>query len=310
VGLVTALDSAAYNDVIRELTESRYAFRVVVCDARMQGVDGPSTVVRALRRVDRRGVDVIALVRGGGSLADLAAFDDERIARCIASLTTPVFTGIGHEVDTTVADHVAHTRHKTPTAVARALVEQVRDWRREAETTWSAVVVAARRALAEGSSTLSDHRRRTGRATGALLRVEARRLDSLAARASGPRLAVVTDRQILRLDSAARRLAAPRLATTLAHHAARLDRGAQRLHRASHSRLVAEGRGVEALAARTRVVDPVHTLLRGYSITRDASGRALRSIRDLAPGDLVTTAFADGTARGRVEETKPSEEET
>ena len=125
IGLVTSAGSAAHADFVHELTASGYAFEVVLADARVQGVDAPSSVVAAIARVASMGVDVIAVVRGGGATTDLAAFDHEDIARAIALAPVPVFTGIGHEIDRNVAGEVAHTDFKTPTATAAALVARI-----------------------------------------------------------------------------------------------------------------------------------------------------------------------------------------
>ena len=136
IGLVTSLDSAAHHDFMAQLAASRMGFRVVCCDARMQGVNSARSVTDALQTLARHGVDVIALVRGGGSKTDLAAFDSERIARCIAGLLTPVMTGIGHEIDRSVADEVAHYAFKTPTAVAVGLIDKVKQFVGDMQERW------------------------------------------------------------------------------------------------------------------------------------------------------------------------------
>ena len=107
---------------------------------RVQGNDAAAAVAAAVRTLSRRPVDVIVVVRGGGSRTDLAAFDDEAIALAIARAPVPVLTGLGHEVDRSVADHVAHTAYKTPTACAAALVDRVRQF--------DAAVAAAGRGVA------------------------------------------------------------------------------------------------------------------------------------------------------------------
>jgi exodeoxyribonuclease VII large subunit len=128
LGLVTSRGSAAWHDVLHELEGSGIAFHISHVDVRVQGVDAAAAVARAIRALSARAVDVIVVVRGGGSRTDLATFDDERIALAIAEARVPVFTGLGHEVDRSVADDVAHTAHKTPTACAAALVDRVRQY--------------------------------------------------------------------------------------------------------------------------------------------------------------------------------------
>lgn len=126
VGLVTSLGSAAHADVERTLRASGFAFQVLECDARVQGIDAERSLVAALAAVEGAGVEVVCLVRGGGARTDLAAFDSELVARAVAGLTVPVLTGIGHETDTSVADEVSWQRMATPTACAAELVRAVR----------------------------------------------------------------------------------------------------------------------------------------------------------------------------------------
>src|SRR5690606_11592492 len=116
-----------------ELQASRYVFDVVLADARVQGADAPRTLVAAIDKLGRASVDVIAIVRGGGSRTDLVAFDHPDVARAIAGAAVPVFTGVGHEIDRSVADEVAHSAFKTPTAVAGALIAAVADAEAELE---------------------------------------------------------------------------------------------------------------------------------------------------------------------------------
>ena len=118
IGLVASRGSAAWHDVRHELEGSGIGFRLAHVDVRVQGEEAAAAVASAVRTLSRRPLDVIVIVRGGGSRTDLAAFDDERVALAIARAPVPVLTGLGHEVDRSVADHVAHTAYKTPTACA------------------------------------------------------------------------------------------------------------------------------------------------------------------------------------------------
>ena len=127
VGLVTALNSAACADVCRVLHRSGYAFELVAADTPVQGRAAAAAIARAVDSAATR-AEVVLLTRGGGSKADLAAFDHELVARTVALCSRPVFTGIGHQVDRSVADEVAHTSCATPTAAAAAVVEAVTLW--------------------------------------------------------------------------------------------------------------------------------------------------------------------------------------
>ena len=131
------------HDLTHELQRSGFRVAIVVCDTSVQGAGAEDGIANALRRVTAAGVDVVALVRGGGSRTDLATFDAEVVARTIAGLGVPVITGLGHEIDRAVADEVARLALKTPTAVAGWLIDQARAHHDAAEAVWRAI---ARRA--------------------------------------------------------------------------------------------------------------------------------------------------------------------
>jgi len=128
VGLVASPGTEGYSDFTGQLLNSRFSFDVVLIKTLVQGEQAPAQIVGALETLDEHGVDVICVVRGGGSKGDLACFDDERVARAIANSSTPVFTGIGHTGDESVADLVAHTRAITPTKLGEELVALVENW--------------------------------------------------------------------------------------------------------------------------------------------------------------------------------------
>jgi len=123
VALVTSVGSAAHADTLHELERWGVPFTVLQLHSSTQGQAAPAELVAALRTAERLEADVVLLVRGGGAATDLAAFDDEQLARTIADLRVPVVTGIGHEVDHSIADDVAHTSRKTPTAAAAFVAE-------------------------------------------------------------------------------------------------------------------------------------------------------------------------------------------
>jgi exodeoxyribonuclease VII large subunit len=128
VGLVASPGTEGFNDFVGQLTRSGFAFDVAVVTTLVQGDGAPEQIVRALERLDEAERDVICVVRGGGSKGDLACFDDERVARAIAQCATPVFTGIGHTGDESVADLVAYARAITPTKLGEEIVSMVAQW--------------------------------------------------------------------------------------------------------------------------------------------------------------------------------------
>lgn len=279
VGVVTSTASAAWADFTHELDRSGLAFRLRVVDVRVQGEWAVEMVSAALRTLGRReDLDVVVLIRGGGSKSDLATFDHMAIATAIATSPLPVFTGLGHEIDRSVADEVAHSSLKTPTACAAALVEHVNEFRAETERVWSAIDRHAMRALNEAGTSLATLAHGVRRAT--VSAVE-RSDDRLGHRRQ--RLAATAERA---LERSGDRLATARAA--LCRVPARLE---------------PELRHLDAVAARVRLLDPVHTMARGWSITRAADGTIVRNAADLAAGAIITTTFATGSARSRVEET-------
>ena len=275
IGLITSVASAAYHDFLEQLDSSRFAFRVGVCDVRVQGANAPRRVVWALRRMARLapGLDAVAIVRGGGSSADLAPFDSEAVARA-----SPVVTGIGHEIDRTVADEVAHTSCKTPTACAQNLVEHAGAFVDRLDTVSRGVVHHARSNCALALRELRDCARRARR---------------------GPPLALA--RELAALER--HRGRAEELGTRAATRATAVLDGAERRLSSAGGRLArAESRRLEASEARLRALDPARVLERGYTITRDRDGQVVKRVASLSAGDRLVTEFADGDARSVVDE--------
>ena len=128
IGLVASPQTEGYSDFTGQLLNSGFGFDIVLVKTAVQGEAAPAQIVRALETLDAHGVDIICVVRGGGSKGDLICFDDERVARAIATSATPVFTGIGHTGDESVADLVAHTRAITPTKLGEEIVTLVATW--------------------------------------------------------------------------------------------------------------------------------------------------------------------------------------
>jgi len=162
LALITSVGSAAHADALHELEHSGFGFTVLQFDARTQGADAVPSVAAALRTADRSDVDAVLLVRGGGSATDLAAFDDEHLARTIAAMQTPVITGIGHEVDHSIADEVAHTAAKTPTAAAAQVVALVGEAAERVEELAMAAVRAAEVRLRSAEQRIERLARRGG----------------------------------------------------------------------------------------------------------------------------------------------------
>ena len=198
VGLVTSIGSAAHADFSEEISRSGFPFTVLERDARVQGDGSAVDLAEALHMVATHQPDVIALIRGGGSATDLAAFDAEVLARTIATLDVAVVTGIGHEVDRAVADEVAHTAFKTPTACAVAIVGQVAAFADAVTDLQESIALRAGASTARSTDLLDDLAQRTARSATAVLDRRADRLDDLVGRLRRSPMATL-DRQAERL---------------------------------------------------------------------------------------------------------------
>ena len=271
VGVVTSLGAAALHDVVTALRRRVPHIPVVLAPAAVQGANAPAELVRALQSLYtlEPAVDVILLVRGGGSIEDLWAFNDETLARTIVQSPVPVVSGVGHETDFTIADFCADLRAPTPTAAAE--------------------LVSAPRDLWLGALDLLDER--LGDALGTRLDVLGQRLDQAASRLGRPSNLVA--RQQLRLAHHAQRLhfavlsRRERLAQVRRSIAADLPAKFDRA-------LVQRRERLERVALRLRLLDPALVLQRGYAWLTDADGRAVVSAKKLHAGDAVVARLADG----------------
>lgn len=276
IGLVTSRGTAAHADVMAELEASGIGFEVLLADARTQGPECAPSVTRGLAALAAEAVDLVLVVRGGGARTDLAGFDTEQIARAIAAMPVPVLTGIGHEIDRSIADDVAHLAHKTPTAAAASVVERVLAFRRQVDEQAAALQAGVARATRIAESRLAERRARTTRAAERSLVRADHRLG-----ATGERTARAAARSVDRAD-------------------ARLDAMRDRIGRAARARLAAAEHHLVAVEARTGVHDPALALARGWSITTTAAGRLVRRPTDAPPGTELVTRLAEGTLHSTV----------
>jgi exodeoxyribonuclease VII large subunit len=180
VGLVASPGTEGYSDFTGQLLQSGYSFVISLVKTAVQGESAPPQIVGAIEYLDDAGVDVICVVRGGGSKGDLICFDDERVARAIANARTPVFTGIGHTGDESVADLVAHTRAITPTKLGEDLVNIVAQWdQRYLRQPAQRLINATDAILDEATVYLAERRRTMIFAVRDRLRAESRQLGAV-----------------------------------------------------------------------------------------------------------------------------------
>jgi exodeoxyribonuclease VII large subunit len=272
IGLVTSLAGAALHDVATTLARRSPHVRLVLYPSLVQGAEAPAALRAALAAAATRNeVDVLLVCRGGGSLEDLWAFNDESLARTLRTLPMPVVSGIGHETDITLADLAADLRAATPTAAAEIV----------------APATAAARQLLEARE-IAILRRLL-----AALEREAQRLDRLTLRLARPGEAVRRrghglDLLAQRLRSAARR--------GIERSQARGGAAGTRLRAAlalARSRALARAEGA---AIRLAAVDPRRVLARGYAMLSDAGGRPVTSVAAMARGDRLVASVSDGQA--------------
>ncbi len=315
VGVVTSRTGAALRDIVRVASE-RCPVRLVVADCRVQGEDAPRTIVAALEMVQRlEELDVVILSRGGGSAEDLWAFNDESVARAIAACRVPVVSGVGHEVDVTIADLVADVRAATPSNAAEivvpergALVRDLRSLERRLSQALDNLIGGLRlglerllRPLYGARRTVSPIRKRllvlqeqVAHATRVDLRRRQDELAELRLRLGrhDPRSTLRRDRQALalvgaRLRDAGRLPIQRRRQRLVALTVALQGRGRP---------LVREARASHAQArARLDALSPLRVLERGYAIAlHEKTGRAIRSTDEVKHGDHVRVRVSDG----------------
>ncbi len=166
IGIVTSLQAAALRDMLRVLRTRYPLARAVIAPTLVQGAEAPAAIAQALDRLNEHGeADVIIVARGGGSIEELWAFNEEIVARAIARSRIPVVSGVGHETDTTIADYVADLRASTPTAAATAAVPNIADWLAETRECEQALTVLMDDLFLRSREDLSRVERALGRET-------------------------------------------------------------------------------------------------------------------------------------------------
>jgi exodeoxyribonuclease VII large subunit len=300
VGLAASPDTEGFNDFIGGLHSSGMAFEVTVAPTTVQGKGAPAKVAAAVTRLQGEPLDLIVVVRGGGSKADLAAFDHERVARAIATSAVPVWTGIGHTGDLSVADEVANRSFITPTECGQELARLATDYWRNVEDAGTVLARMARDQMLVADRLLASRQRAV--ATGARSQLD-RHGDWLGHRAR-------TLRGVSRgqLDTHGLRLGARGGTLAVAGRRALRAEGesltgrARRLAAMPERKLVGEDRRLDQWRRLLGAYDYQRQLERGYSVTRDASGRVVRSVRGINAGALLCTRLADGELVSTVEE--------
>ncbi len=289
IGVVTSLTAAAWHDVVITLQRRVPHIPVLMVPASVQGVNAPAELIEALSKMYRLAqdgqasepdlstdsqvlarVEVILLVRGGGSIEDLWAFNDEALARVIASSPVPLISGVGHETDFTLADFVADVRAPTPTAAAELVAQPRALW-------YEALALSARRMDAA-------MQRRVERS--------AQSLDAIRARLGRPSARLTQQR--LGLAARAQRLQMA-LALRLKWHAQQLQHGSAQWPLALQQALQKHHQRLDRAALRLELLDPGLVLARGYAWLSDQQGQTLSHCRQFEAGQSVQAILVDGT---------------
>ncbi|MBX6317393.1 exodeoxyribonuclease VII large subunit [Pigmentiphaga sp.] len=302
VGIVTSLQAAALRDVLTALARRAPHVGVVVYPAPVQGEDAGERLAQAVELANRRAeVDTLLLVRGGGSIEDLWAFNHEGLARAVAASRIPVISGVGHETDFTIADFAADVRAPTPTAAAELASLPRAQWLTRVEQAAQGLRRAQRRRMEQleqrldrAAAQLIPPRERLARQRDRLASL-ARGLSaawSAAQRDRASEVGLLRQRLIAQLPDPARM-------------ASRVDDIARRLRQRQAYQLASLQQRLASHAAHLRALGPEQTLARGYAIVRDARGHIVRQAHTLEVGEPLALSFAEGAAEASVTAVEP-----
>lgn len=296
IGVVTSPSGAAIRDILTVLRRRFPAIPVIIYPTPVQGTGAAAQIAQAIRSASlRKECDVLIVARGGGSVEDLWSFNEEAVARAIHGCELPVVTGIGHEIDFTIADFVADRRAATPSAAAELVSPDQTEWLQQLARQQQRLTARIRDRLERGHQTLNWLERRLQQQhPGSRLRAQAQHLDELEGRLHQARRAVLRHKGVLLSELSAhlhRHIPLHRLTQLQIHH--------ENLRQRLHDRLLLTlERKQQRLATASRALDaisPLATLGRGYAIVRKLPEQhVLRDARKAAPGDVVEARLARG----------------
>ncbi|MCQ9205436.1 MAG: exodeoxyribonuclease VII large subunit [Omnitrophica bacterium] len=278
IGLITAHGSAAYHDFINELSTSSYGFKVSVYNCHMQGKLVENDIIRALRffnSLPTEKLEVVVITRGGGSTADLSYFDNKKIAETVANLKFPVISALGHQINISISDMVAHTSCKTPTKGAQLLIEKVREFAEKLDFLEAEIAKITKNFMLDRRKTLQNI---------------TMTLDSMILRYFQIHREELLDKKHSILN------ASKVLLTRQKEHAKRQYEGLK----LSLTKIFKHNKdSLEYIKGKLNILDPKNTLRRGYSITFK-NKKALKSIDDTKENDIIKTLLYEGSLTSRV----------
>jgi len=303
IGVITSPTGAAIRDILHVLARRFAAVPVLIYPVAVQGAAAAAEITAALRTACRRAeCDVLILARGGGSLEDLWAFNDEALARAIVASTIPIVSGIGHEIDFTIADFAADVRAPTPSAAAEIAVPDGAEWL----TSLSRLAHRLQRGLLRRLEAQRERLRwLIGRAAlvspSARLSQQTQRLDDLEQRMFRAQRQILADRRSA-LGERRSRLWQASPVTRVRSTAARQAALYARLRAAALARLHFARERLSPLVRTLNAVSPLATLDRGYAIVSHVSGAIVRSAAEVSPGMPIEVRLAVGKIRAKVEQ--------
>lgn len=300
IAVVSSRSAAGYQDFMNELGASGFAFRAELFDAFMQGEYTESSVIDALERIADSGVeyDCVVLIRGGGAQSDLSYFDSYDLCFYLAQFPIPVFTGIGHDKDESVADLVAARSFKTPTAVAGFLVSEIAGFDDVLAEMMSQTVALAENKLDRDANLLDNRAMQLGQMSQRMVygfRSALEEMSHVLYGAAQRRLSGERNRQALFGEFLCRlpRAVVPR-------SRALLDAMQRNIGEAAASRLSVLGRELDLLGRSVEASAPERIMERGFVVMRNA-GQLVRSVNDISAGSSVFVELKDGRAGARIE---------
>lgn len=307
IGVITSPSGAALRDILSVIRRRHATARVILYPVPVQGEGAAQKIAAMIRIVSARAeCDVLILARGGGSLEDLWAFNEEPVARAIYDCPIPLVSGVGHEIDFTIADFVADVRAPTPTGAAELVTPDANEWLRSLGTHSQRLVQALQRLLQERQARLQWCRERLEQLHPArILRDRFQRLDELELRLRQALRSGLLARNV-QLRGLLARLAERNPAQRLAALRERQAALGQRLGAAMRTQLTRLASRLELAMRALHTVSPLATLERGYAIVSDAaSGKPVVSLRQLRLGTAVRTQLHDGAFTAAVQNLQP-----
>ncbi len=307
IGIVTSPSGAAVRDVLKILRRRFPSVPALIYPVPVQGEGAAAKIAEAIALANRRAdCDVLIVTRGGGSLEDLWAFNEEPVARAIFNSAIPVISAVGHEVDITIADLVADMRAPTPSGAAEIAVPDQHAWLGQLGQNMKRLAslagrqqqrVAERLGFLAGRLKRQDPRQRLAQDSQRLDEMELRARRAVDAKTSGQR------RELAAMIA---RLAAASPAKQLQRQLMRRDNLNRRLYRAASQVIEGKSQRLEGFARELNAISPLATLGRGYALVYDSKGNLIRDPASVKPGDSIKARVADGHIHARVTTTEKS----